>query len=132
MIFTFCEMPCKKINNIEGMMSDIIDFDMLKKKIKEFGDQRDWEKHHNPKNIVMALSVETAELVEIFQWLTPQQAEANQFDADQMEATKQELADILLYLVCLADKMGINISDAVTKKMALNAIKYPIPKEPIT
>lgn len=107
-------------------MNDIIDFNELKEKIRSFAKMRNWEEpHHNPKNLLMALSVEVAELVEIYQWLSSTESEVAHHDLKRKQAIGEEVADILLYLVCFADMLNINLKQAVLEKMASNAIKYP-------
>jgi len=98
----------------------------LRLRVREFAEARAWERYHNPKNLVMALSVEAAELLEPFQWLTPEQS--RQLSAEQHEAVRQEIADVLIYLTRLADLLDIDLLDAAADKLALNARKYPIEK----
>ena len=92
--------------------------------IKKFSKDRDWDQFHNPKNIAMALSVETAELVEIFQWLEPQQA--LELDESKQEHLKEEVADIAVYLLRICMAYDINLEDAIISKMKKNEIKYPL------
>jgi NTP pyrophosphatase (non-canonical NTP hydrolase) len=100
----------------------------LKLALRDFAHARDWEPFHTPKNLAMALIVETAELVEHFQWLTPEQS--TQLDAATREQVRQELADNLIYLTRLADMLDIDLIDAAFHKMTLNAVKYPANKKP--
>ena len=100
--------------------------DTLRLRIRDFAEARAWEPYHTPKNLVMALSVEAAELLEPFQWLTPEQSQ--QLDAGQREAVRQEIADVLIYLTRLADLLDIDLLDAAADKLALNARKYPVDK----
>jgi len=90
---------------------------------RRFARDRDWEQFHTPKNLAMALSVEVAELVEHYQWL-PTGADA-ELDAAARTGIRHELADVLLYLVQLADKHNVDLRTAALEKMQLNAIKYP-------
>lgn len=92
-------------------------------KVRQFADERDWRKYHNPKNLVMAMSVEMAELVEHYQWLTPEQAA--QLDVDEQSPVAQEMADVMLYMLRLADELGLDMEAAILHKMQLNAQKYP-------
>ena len=92
--------------------------------IKDFSEQRDWEKFHNPKNLSMALSVEASELLEIFQWLELEQA--NNLSNDKKEHAKQEIADIAVYLIRMCMKLDINLEEAIIEKMKLNEKKYPL------
>lgn len=100
--------------------SDLI---ALRDTIRAFVDERDWDQFHSPKNLAMALSVEAAELLEPFQWL--QRGDANELGAQKLTAVAHEMADVLTYLVRLADKLDIDLMAAVTEKMALNREKYP-------
>jgi NTP pyrophosphatase (non-canonical NTP hydrolase) len=90
---------------------------------RAFARERDWEQFHTPKNLAMALTVEAAELAEHFQWL-PTGAE-HELTARAREGIRHELADVLLYLVQLADKTGVDLHTAALEKIALNAAKYP-------
>ena len=101
-------------------LSDLQD---LRDRTRQFALARDWEQFHTPKNLAMALSVEVAELAEHFQWL-PTGAAAELDDAKRT-AIRHELADVLLYLVQLADKLQVDLHAAAVDKMVLNAIKYP-------
>ncbi len=102
------------------------DFEKLKLRIRQFGEERDWLQYHSPKNLSMALIVEAAELVEHFQWLTEKQSEA--LDADQLQEVAEELADIQIYLIRLADRLGVDMVEAVNRKIDINAKKYPAEK----
>ena len=101
----------------------MIDIDELQKQLRAFADARDWEKYHSPKNLVMAMSVEMAELMEHFEWMTEQQS--LQLDAEVREQVALEMADVLIYLVRMADRCGVDLDDAVQRKLVLNAQKYP-------
>ena len=100
--------------------------DTLRQRIREFAEARAWERYHSPKNLVMALSVEAAELLEPFQWLTSEQS--HRLSAEQHEAVRQEIADVLIYLTRLADVLNIDLLDAAADKLAINARKYPVEK----
>lgn len=109
-------------------MTDIIDVDELKKILAKFARVRDWEKFHSPKNLSMALAGEAAELLEIFQWCTEDESLKLKTDTDMKEKISQELADILLYAIRLADQLDITLNTALLKKITLNTKKYPIAK----
>lgn len=96
---------------------------VLRDKLREFADARDWDQFHSPKNLSMALMVEVAELMEHFQWLT--EAQSGNLATQDKAAVAEELADILLYLVRLSDKLGVNLRDAALHKLEKNAVKYP-------
>lgn len=98
----------------------------LRQRLAQFADERDWDQFHNPKNLAMALSVEAAELLEHFQWMTPDEA-ANPAEHIRDEVAL-EAADVLLYLVRLCDKLGIDLGAAAENKLALNEHKYPVSK----
>lgn len=92
--------------------------------IREFAFARQWENFHTPKNLAMALIVEAAELVEPFQWLTPEQS--MHLDAERHEQVRQEIADVLIYLTRLADMLDIDLLKAAADKIEINARKYPV------
>ncbi len=96
---------------------------ILSHKLAEFAAARAWEPFHTPKNLAMALIGEAGELIEHFQWLTPEQSQ--QLNPDQKAAVALELADILLYLVRLADVLEIDLAEAAHRKIALNETRYP-------
>jgi len=98
--------------------------DRLREQVRKFADARDWEQFHTPKNLSMALAVEAAELMEHFQWLTPQQSAA--LPARRKRAVAQEIADVLIYLVRLSDVLGVDSLAAAFAKLAVNARKYPV------
>ena len=95
----------------------------LIKKIKKFREERDWNRYHSPKNLVMALSVEVAELVEHFQWLTQQ--ESRNLPDDKLDQVRDEIGDILIYLTNLSEKLGIDPVQAAHAKIEKNQLKYP-------
>jgi NTP pyrophosphatase (non-canonical NTP hydrolase) len=103
-----------------------MDFSDLARKLRDFAQERDWEQFHSPKNLSMALSVEVAELVEYFQWLTEDQSSS--LEVDELTEVAAEIADIQIYLTRLADQLGIDIENAVKKKLEVNASKYPVAK----
>jgi NTP pyrophosphatase (non-canonical NTP hydrolase) len=98
----------------------------LRDALREFAAQRDWEQFHSPRNLATALIVEAAELLEPFQWLTDEQSRNP--PPETRAAVEQELADVLLYLVRLADKLGVDLEQAAFAKIARNAEKYPVEK----
>lgn len=102
------------------------DFHKWRDYLREFASERDWEQFHNPKNLSMALSVEAGELVELFQWLSLAQAE----DPDEQLKTRagEELSDVILYSIRMADKLGIDLNEAIERKTKMNEEKYPIEK----
>lgn len=95
----------------------------LRDRLREFASQRDWGQFHTPKNLAMALIGEAAEVVEHFQWLTPEQSAT--LTPEQRAAIELELADVLLYLVMLADRVGVDLGEAARRKIVINGEKYP-------
>ena len=95
----------------------------LIKKTRIFAQHRDWEQFHSPKNLAMALSVEVAEIVEHFQWLS--QAESNRLEPAKLAAVREEIADVMIYLTRLADRLGIDPVQAAEEKMQLNEKNTP-------
>jgi dCTP diphosphatase len=98
--------------------------DELAARLAEFARERDWDQFHAPKNLAMALAGEVGELLEHFQWLTEEQSQALSEEA--RDAVALEMADVLLYLVRLADKLDIDLAAAADRKIALNGEKYPV------
>lgn len=98
----------------------------LRQQLREFAREREWDQFHSPKNLAMALMVEAGELAEHFQWLTQQQSA--QLPADTRQKVAEELADVLLYLVRLADRLDIDLATAAQHKLVRNAEKYPADK----
>jgi len=98
----------------------------LKERLGEFARERDWEQFHSPKNLAMALTVEVAELLEHFQWLTEE--ESRQIGEDKVVRIREEIGDVLIYLVRLSDKLGIDLLDAAFEKIEMNKKKYPAEK----
>jgi dCTP diphosphatase len=102
------------------------ELDDLKLRLRKFAADRDWDQFHSPKNLSMALIAEAAELVEHFQWLTEEQSAS--LPSDKLKEVEEELADILIYLVRSADKLGINLIEAAQQKIEKNDQKYPADK----
>jgi dCTP diphosphatase len=97
--------------------------DELAALIRAFAAERDWDQFHTPKNLAMGVAIEAAELMEEFHWLTPEQS--GQLGPAQLEAVRHEMADVFVYLVLLADKLGVDLMAAAAAKIAINAGKYP-------
>ncbi len=95
----------------------------LRQRLETFARERDWEQFHSPKNLSMALIAEAAELVEHFQWLS--EAQSEQLPAEKLEAVRMELADIQIYLIRLADRLGVDLIEAAWEKTAINEQRYP-------
>lgn len=100
----------------------------LRRLVEEFVSARDWHRFHTPKNLAMALSIEAAELMEHFQWLTPEQSRRIADQPERRDAVAEELADVMCYALAMANELGIDVASAVSRKMAKNAAKYPVEK----
>ena len=107
-------------------MTSQSDLLLLRDKLRAFATARDWDQFHSPKNLSMALMVEVAELMEHFQWLT--EAQSLGLAAKSRDAVSEELADILLYLIRLSDKLDVDLLEAALHKLEKNALKYPAEK----
>ncbi|KAL5990522.1 hypothetical protein ACLOJK_011424 [Asimina triloba] len=97
----------------------------LSRKLEEFAKERDWERYHSPRNLLLAMVGEVGELSEIFQWKGEVARGLPNWEEADKEHLGEELSDVLLYLIRLADICGIDLGDAATKKIVKNAIKYP-------
>jgi NTP pyrophosphatase (non-canonical NTP hydrolase) len=104
------------------------DFEALTAAVREFRDARDWRQFHSLRNLITSLNLEAAELLELTQWQSDAEVEALPAEPKAAEALRDECADILLYLLLIADKAGINLADAARAKLIKNAEKYPVDK----
>lgn len=98
----------------------------LTRTLRDFAAAREWDQFHTPKNLAIALAVEASELLEHFQWLTPEQSEMP--PPETLAQIELELADVLLYVLRLADRLNVDLIDAARRKIALNEEKYPVEK----
>jgi len=103
-----------------------LNIEKIQSRLADFAKERDWEQFHSPKNLSMALAGEAGELLEIFQWLTEEQSQKSSLTKDQLAAATEELADVLIYAIRLADKLGINLQDAISAKIDKNALRYTV------
>ena len=104
-------------------MSQLSELKDISEKLQAFADERDWQQFHSPKNLSMAINVEAGELLEHFQWLTDEASV--ELDADKVQEIAKEIGDVQIYLIRLADQLGIDILAATEAKMAENEAKYP-------
>jgi dCTP diphosphatase len=102
------------------------DLDEIKEKLRQFALARDWDQFHSPKNLSMALAGEVGELLELFQWLTEEQSK--NLTREQRKAVEEEVADVFLYLLRLADRLGVDLLEAAKNKIIINEQKYPVDK----
>lgn len=107
------------------MLGVYMNTDVWTERIRQFAQERDWEQFHTPKNLAMALSVEASELVEVFQWMTPEEA-TTVMSSEKARAVQDEVADILTYLLRFADVLDIDLDEALAAKSADNSRRYPI------
>jgi dCTP diphosphatase len=98
----------------------------LRNELRAFAAERDWDQFHSPRNLATALAVEAAELLEPFQWLSEEQGRS--LPPETLAAVEEEMADVLLYLVRLADRLDVDLAAAARAKIARNAAKYPVEK----
>lgn len=98
----------------------------LRELVRQFVDERDWQQFHTPKNLSMALAIEAAELMEHFQWLTPEESQQAIAAPTALSAIGEELADVLCYGLALANTLGLDISTIMQAKMEKNRLKYPV------
>lgn len=111
---------------VHGIGMDVLK--QLQSELAAFAIERDWDQFHSPKNLVMALSGEVGELTELFQWLTAEQSERAVLTDETAKAVEEEMADVLLYLLRLGDRLHIDVAAAAQAKIKLNAEKYPVDK----
>jgi NTP pyrophosphatase (non-canonical NTP hydrolase) len=102
------------------------DLERLRVALRAFTAARDWQAFHSPKNLAAALSVEAAELLEVFQWMN--EADSRNLDANAKAAASEEIADVLMYLIMIADELGVDPVAAAERKMVANERKYPVEK----
>jgi NTP pyrophosphatase (non-canonical NTP hydrolase) len=98
----------------------------LRREVAAFVQARDWSQFHTPKNLAMSLAIEAAELMEHFQWITPEESRALGGDASKKTAVGEEMADVLCYLVAMANELEVDLAEAFRAKMIKNASKYPV------
>lgn len=106
-------------------MDDRTTIAQLRTLVDEFVSERKWQVFHTPKNLAMALAIEAAELMEHFQWLEPQASRDLANDADRRAAVGEEMADVLCYVLALANELKLDLSDSLRAKMVKNRLKYP-------
>ncbi|MDX2647635.1 nucleotide pyrophosphohydrolase [Streptomyces sp. NPDC001902] len=103
------------------------DLHALQRRLAAFAAARRWEPYHTPKNLAVALSVEASELLEIFQWLTPEQAARVMEDPDSAHRVRDEVADVLAYLLQFCEVLGVDVLQALSAKIDRNELRFPLP-----
>lgn len=104
----------------------LVDVSRLQQVVAQFARERDWERFHSPKNLAMALAAETGELLELFQWLGEDESRRVAREPGTAREVRDEIADVLVYLVRLAGVLEIDLDEAVRSKLATNAARYPV------
>jgi len=97
----------------------------LRETVQAFVDERDWSQFHNPKDLSVSIAVEAAELLQEYQWLSPEQVEDSSGSAEERERVASELADVLIYALSLANTLDLDVSDIVLAKLKAAGRKYP-------
>lgn len=115
--------PIRKVPQMSTPQGEL---SRIRDEVRVFVNERDWDQFHTPKNLSAALTVEAAELLEHFQWLRT--GDANELGERKLEQVRHEMADVLVYLIRLADKLDVDLHAAVLEKMVLNRAKYPADK----
>ena len=92
-------------------------------RLRVFARERDWEQFHTPKNLAASVAIEAAELQEVFQWLDDEQSLS--LNQEQVASVREELADVAIYLIRLADRLSIDLGDAILEKIVANSVRYP-------
>lgn len=119
------DSPVSDSNSSSAPLVDVV---KLAVSLQRFADDRDWHQFHSPKNLILALTGEVGELCEIFQWMSDADSLSAAKSPEMGQAVKDELADVLMYLVRLSSVLGVDLNEAVTRKLASNGQKYPVDK----
>ena len=114
--------------NEESFSDSVATIQDLKDVVERFAQERDWERYHTPKNLAGSVAIEAAELLERFQWLTPEESLDLKNDPDQKKAVAEEIADVLSYLLNLCLKLDVDLAKEFVEKFHKNALKYPVGK----
>ncbi|MFJ5838370.1 nucleotide pyrophosphohydrolase [Streptomyces shenzhenensis] len=109
-------------------MTEHLDVAKLQRRLADFAAARNWQRYHTPKNLATALSVEASELVEIFQWLTPEESTRVMADPDSAHRVHDEIADVLAYLLQLCEVLGVDPLSALDAKIDRNERRFPVPE----
>ena len=100
----------------------------LKELVAKFRDERDWKQFHNPKDLAVSINIEAGELLELFQWRSGDEVEADLRDSEQLRRLREEVADIVVYCLNMSDTVGFDLAEAIVEKLEQNAAKYPADK----
>lgn len=113
--------------NDSSYNDSVTTIDDLKRVVVDFANERDWDKYHTPKNLATSAAIEAGELMECFQWLTPEESYALKDDPVKKQAAAEEICDVVSYLLDLCVKLDVDLASEFIKKTRKNAIKYPVP-----
>ena len=106
------------------MTDDLVRIKELKEEVRLFVNERDWNKYHHPKELAISMAIEVAELLEIFQWDEKADIQDIRNDEETMNRIKEEVADVMMYVLCLSDQLDLDLSDIVLSKLQRNRMKY--------
>jgi dCTP diphosphatase len=121
------DFPEAALHVFQGMLGDVpLNVPLIQAQLRSFVAEREWAQFHSPKNLSMALAAEAGELLEIFQWLTEEESRTLMEHPKRAEAVRHEIADVLVYVLRLADVLGVCLQEVVDEKIRLNAAKYPV------
>ncbi|MBA7543864.1 hypothetical protein ES705_36206 [subsurface metagenome] len=115
-----------ELRGVVNMSDKTTTISELKEHVKRFVNDRDWTKYHTAKNLSMSIAIEAAELMELYQWVSEEEASTATTDVEKLERLKEELADILIYCLSLANTVNIDVTEAVAQKIIKNETKYPV------
>ncbi|MBM3933777.1 MAG: nucleotide pyrophosphohydrolase [SAR202 cluster bacterium] len=107
-------------------MDETTTVSVLKQLVADFVDERNWDRYHTPKNLAMAISVEAADLMELFRWYTPEECEDRMAELKTRQAATEEIADVMILCMSFANRNGIDLSETISAKVKKNARKYPV------
>jgi NTP pyrophosphatase (non-canonical NTP hydrolase) len=110
-------------------VTEDLDLHALQRRLADFAAARRWQPYHTPKNLAVALSVEASELLEIFQWLTPEQAARVMDDENLAHRVRDEVADVTAYLLRFCDVLGVDVLKALAAKIDRNELRFPVPED---
>ena len=115
-------LDVKRVERLSDTETSVED---LKDAVRKFIHERDWEKYHNPKDLAESICIEAAELLQLFQWIKSEESKRFKISSSKMKRAREELADVVIYCLSMANTLGINVARAVLEKVEFNRKKYP-------
>jgi dCTP diphosphatase len=109
---------------METMTDDLMRIKELKEKVRDFAAERDWSKYHHPKELAISMAIEVAELLEIFQWDEKADIQDIRDDEETMSKIREEIADVMMYILCFSNQLDLDLSGAILAKLEKNRVKY--------